>query len=103
MNNRIEAAIERGFERLSAALAMPKEKRLWNADAVAEYFGISKASAYRSVLCKPDFPEPIKIEDGCKRWVSGEVIDWAESHRERRGRRRNGQSSRLASAEAVSL
>lgn len=83
----IEQAIERGFARLSVALTMPKEKRLWNAEAVAEYFGISLSAAYRSVLCKPDFPEPIKIEGGCKRWVSGEVMDWAESHRERRGRR----------------
>ena len=80
-------AIEHGFERLATVLAMPKEKRLWNAEAVADYFGLSSSAVYRCVLCKPDFPEAIKIEGGPKRWVSGEVIEWAEGQRERRGRK----------------
>ncbi len=81
-------AIEQGFARLALVLSMPQEKKLWNAEAVAEYFGLSASAVYRSILCKPTFPEAIKIEGGCKRWVSGEVIAWAEDQRERRGRKK---------------
>ncbi len=80
-------AIENGFEKLARVLSIPKGKMLWNAEAVAEYFGLSTSATYRTILCKPDFPEAIKIERGCKRWVSGEVIEWAERQRERRGRK----------------
>lgn len=78
-------AIERGFERLATALTMPRERRLWNVRAVAEYFGYNPAAVYRAILHQPGFPEPIKIEGGCKRWVSGEVMAWAEAQRERHG------------------
>ena len=60
-------AIENGFEKLARALSIPKGKALWKAEAVAEYFGLSSSATYRSILCKPDFPEAIKIEGGCKR------------------------------------
>lgn len=51
-------AIEQGFARLAIVLSMPQEKKLWNAEAVAEYFGLSASAVYRSILCKPTFLKP---------------------------------------------
>ena len=73
--------IEAGFARIAASLSLPPGKRLWNAAQVAEYFGVKPNSIYRSVLNKPNFPAPVKIDGGPTRWVAGEVIEWAESQR----------------------
>ena len=80
-------AIHKGFERIAHAMSVPQGKQLWNAEAVADYFGVSSSTVYKTILCKPSFPEAIKIESSCKRWVAGEVMEWAESNRERRGRK----------------
>lgn len=79
-------AIEAGFARLARAMALPLEKRLWAVEEICDYFGVSDATAYRAILCLPDFPDPIKIEGGPQRWVAGEVIAWAEQ--QRRAKRR---------------
>lgn len=83
----IEQTLNQGFDRLIASMSIAHGKKLWDATQVAEYFGVSSTTVYRTILCVPSFPDAIKIENGPKRWVSGEVIDWAESQRERRGRR----------------
>ena len=99
--------IERGFERLAAVLSVPQERKLWNAGMIAEYFGLSTSTLYRLILSDPGFPESIKIVGGYKRWVSGEVMAWAESQRESRltkpGRPKRSHSRRLANSAADSL
>jgi predicted DNA-binding transcriptional regulator AlpA len=82
----IEQTLNQGFDRLIASMSIEHGRKLWNAEQVAEYFGVSSTTVYRSMLCVPSFPEAIKIVNGPKRWVSGEVIEWAESQRERRGK-----------------
>ena len=81
-------AIQEGFARIANAMLIPPNRKLWDATAVADYFGLSSSATYRPILCKPDFPLPIKIVGGCKRWVAGEVMAWAETKREKRGRNR---------------
>lgn len=66
---------------LHAAAVLPHEKRLWSVSRIAEYFDVAETTCYRAILCKPDFPAPIKIEGGPQRWVCGEVIEWAERQR----------------------
>lgn len=79
--------INQGFDRLIAAMSIPQTRKLWKVEDISEYFGVSTTTCYRCILCRPDFPEAIKISDGPKRWVSGEVMEWAEANRERRGRK----------------
>ena len=80
-------AIEAGFEKIAAALSVPQKSRLWSVEQISAYFSVSPSTAYSSILCKPDFPEAIKIAGGPKRYVSGEVIAWAERCRERKGKK----------------
>jgi len=90
-------AISEGLKLIAAELRnviiIPPEKRLWAAEQIAEYFGSSSTTIYRTVLCKPDFPKAIKIAGGAQRWVAGEVMEWAESQR---GERRNGRPRKAA-------
>lgn len=66
---------------LQAAAVLPHEKRLWSVSRIGEYFDVAETTVYRAIICKPDFPAPIKIEGGPLRWVAGEVIEWAEAQR----------------------
>lgn len=66
---------------LQAAAVLPHERRLWSVERICEYFDVSDSTAYRCIICKPDFPAPIKIEGGPQRWVAGEVMAWAENCR----------------------
>lgn len=73
---------------LHAAAVLPHEKRLWSVSRIAEYFDVSETTCYRAIICKPDFPAPIKIAGGPLRWVCGEVIEWAENQRRKVRRER---------------
>lgn len=55
---------------------------LWSVDDVARYFQTSGSTVYRSILCRPTFPRPIKIPGGPKRWKPQEVQEWAERQKE---------------------
>lgn len=66
---------------LQSAAVLPHEKRLWSVERICEYFDVGSSTAYRCIVCRPDFPAPIKIEGGPQRWIAGEVIEWAENCR----------------------
>lgn len=59
--------------------AMPD--RLWSADDVATYMGLSKASVQQRIICKPDFPPAVRVPTTGKsktdpRWEPSEVKKW---------------------------
>ena len=57
---------------------------LWTIEQVCEFFQVRKTAAYRAIFSRPDFPAAIKLPGGPKRYVSAEVIAWAEQQRERK-------------------
>ena len=58
-----------------------RNTRLWSVQDIADYFGLSKASAYARIVCKPGFPKPIKLEGVSQRWKPAEVQAWADRKR----------------------
>lgn len=72
-------------DQLAAAIRqasiIPSERRLWDVEQIAAYVGVSASTVYRTMICKPGFPEAVKIEGGPLRWVAGEVMDWTERQR----------------------
>lgn len=58
-----------------------RHARLWDAGDVADYFGLSRSSAYSRIVCRPDFPRAIQIEGIGRRWKPAEVQAYADRHR----------------------
>ena len=58
-----------------------RHARLWDAGDVADYFALSRSSAYSRLLCRPDFPKAIRLDGVGKRWKPAEVQAFAERHR----------------------
>lgn len=58
------------------------ERRLWTIADVADYVAMSKSHTAQKVVVQPDFPKPVRVlENGHPRWVSTEVMEWAEGRR----------------------
>ena len=70
-------------DRLADAVltAVPVDKRLWSAEACAQYLGYTRAHFLQRIACLPDFPHCHRIGQGDKgrRWKASDVIEWAES------------------------
>lgn len=75
-----EEIIERLAARIEQAPAIPPERALWDKDDLAVYFKVSRSQVYTSIICKPDFPKPIKVGSR-ERWIAGEVWKWAARQR----------------------
>ncbi len=45
---------------------------------VAERLTVSRATVWRYVAKKSDFPQPIKLSPGCSRWRDDEIEQWME-------------------------
>jgi hypothetical protein len=80
------------IEQLADAIArrpvIPASQQLWDADALASYFLVTRRAALERYAVLPSFPRPIRIElaDGKTsrpRWKAAEVMAWAERHQER--------------------
>lgn len=71
--SRIAEAVER-------ALSVPTDRRLWNAEQVGHYLGLKKSRLHQ-VLASPSFPDARRPAGGHPRWVSGEVMKWAEKQK----------------------
>lgn len=72
----------------SAPEAKPKE-RLWSADDIAEYLGVSPRQVSERYAARPTFPAPICLptEEGTnrtRRWLPADIKQWAMSHKTRR-------------------
>ncbi len=63
---------------------------LWTVTDISEFLGLRKSTLYKNIICKPDFPLPIRPA-GHPRWFAEEVQKWA------RQQRPNGQQSRQVS------
>ncbi len=67
------------------------DRRLWSMDDIATYLSTSKSTVQTRIICKPDFPEAIRIptEQGRtnRRWYPAEVKKWVGCHRETHNRR----------------
>lgn len=59
-----------------------RQARLWTTEDIARYFQLSRASVYSRILCRPDFPRPIKIDGVGKRWKPDEVRAYADRARQ---------------------
>lgn len=57
------------------------EKLLRKSD-LCEYFGVSVRTLDTRIVCRPDFPDAIKVPGSLKRWVESEVHEWALAQRE---------------------
>ena len=55
--------------------------RLWSAQDIADYLGLSKSTAYGKIICAPGFPKPIKLEGVSRRWKPSEVTAFIERKR----------------------
>lgn len=71
--DQIAAAVER-------ALSIPADRKLWNRDQVGHYLGVKK-SQLDKILATPGFPDARRPAGGYPRWVSGEVMKWAEKQK----------------------
>lgn len=69
---------------LRAAIVVPAERRLWGLAEIADYSGYTLSTVQQNYVCKPDFPEAIRVERGAHpRWVAGEVMAWFEGKRKK--------------------
>ena len=57
------------------------EENLWDIENISLFFKTSASTVYRAIVCRPNFPRPIKVKGMHKRWVPQEVKEWAESQR----------------------
>ena len=76
---------------LEAILAEIKSQNImsyeiWNADDIAKFLRLSKSSVQSRIICRTDFPRPIRIPTadgaGGRRWYSKEVKVWISGNRE---------------------
>lgn len=87
MDNGKDKAVQelREIRRLLQTGLLPVNDRLWSLNEVADYLQVATFTARQKVVCRPDFPAPIRATDSFRRWVAGEVIDWAKRNRAGRG------------------
>mgnify|MGYP001163372574 CR=1 FL=1 len=56
-------------------------EQLWSARTIAERMDYEENYVVNSLVFKPGFPSPVKIEGkGHPRWFADEVIAWWRSH-----------------------
>jgi predicted DNA-binding transcriptional regulator AlpA len=84
-----ETALIEKLDALIAALkrpAIPADRLLWDSEQAAVYLGYSTNHFTQFIACKPDFPRAFQLAEkkGGLRWKAEEVMDWAESRREKR-------------------
>lgn len=57
---------------------LPVDIALWNADDIATYLRRQGSTVRCTILNRPDFPKPIRIEErGYPLYKASEVIEWA--------------------------
>ena len=88
MNNEITLPVNTIAEEIAKRVARfaPSDKKLWDIQDCADYFGVSKAHFSDNLSNHHSFPEPLKLpsETGKRqhrRWYAAEVIQWAEKLR----------------------
>lgn len=76
------APLLEAIDRLADAVltGVPVDKRLWTAEACAQYLGYSRSHFLQHIACRPDFPRSRHVGkgDGGRRWKAAEVIEWAD-------------------------
>lgn len=60
-------------------VVIPDRERLWTADDVANFLGLSPRTVSEKIAMQPGFPRPLKF--GVKRWYMMEVMAWARKNR----------------------
>jgi len=79
------APLLQAIERLTDAVltGVPMDKRLWNAEACAQYLGYSRSHFLQHIACRPDFPRArfVGTGEGGRRWKAAEVMRWADARR----------------------
>jgi predicted DNA-binding transcriptional regulator AlpA len=84
------AIINRLDELITAikASSIASDKRLWDAETVAAYLGVSVETVRNRYAPRPDFPPALRLptasQRGTARWQSGDIMEWAEKYREKK-------------------
>ena len=47
--------------------------------ALADRYGVSRATVWRWVKKTPGFPQPVKLSPGCTRWRASDLEAWEAS------------------------
>lgn len=72
-------------------MEIPFEKRIWGAQAVADYLDINYDTFMKKVRYTPGFPPPLPAFPGHPKWCAGEVADWALARPESRENHANSR------------
>lgn len=80
---------------LQSLKAQNKDDRLWDASDIMEYTKTGKTTVYERIICKPDFPQAIRIPtgrgNGIARWYPEEVKEWFKKFRCEGGKAKAGR------------
>ena len=66
--------------------SIPVNVDLWDSETIAAYLKCSVSQVMQRYAPRPDFPRTIRLPSdrrGSPRWKATEVIEWAESFREK--------------------
>jgi predicted DNA-binding transcriptional regulator AlpA len=80
--DKLTLAVEHLTSEVSRMKSLHNE--LWGVNEVADFLKISTSSVHSAVFNKkrnPDFPPPVVIPTGGRRWFKNDVIEWAKSRR----------------------
>jgi predicted DNA-binding transcriptional regulator AlpA len=58
---------------------IPYRELAIDAEKAAALFGVTKEWFLRTIACQPSFPERVNLRPAT--WITGEVLDWRDSHR----------------------
>lgn len=80
-NRRITELLE---EILDETRASKTIKRMWSIADIAAYLNRSKITIQQRVVCKPDFPDAVRIPTRAGKvgplWYQDEVLKWIKKH-----------------------
>jgi predicted DNA-binding transcriptional regulator AlpA len=86
-----ETAIIDRLDALISAMkssSIPSDRRLWDAETIAAYLGVSVPTVLNRYAPRHDFPAALRLPTagsrGTARWNSGEIMEWAAAWRERK-------------------
>ena len=57
---------------------------------VADRYGVTRTSIWRWLRTLDDFPDPIKLSEGCSRWSLLSLLNWEQKRADRRKGGKNG-------------
>jgi len=78
------AALVERLDKLVIAMTVNGAPKLWDADQLGEWLGVTAKVAKYTVAARPGFPAPFvptSAREGKRLWFADEVIEWARKNR----------------------